>query len=120
SKLIIIISIYAPKELFEKKISWEYLIYVIGNWNGDVVIMGDFNEVRTQKERYGTVFNVKGAKAFNSFISVAGLEEIRLVYGLSLRKIFPTHKKTLKAEIADIDLLIDKGEGDPEVLNKRL
>ncbi|GJR25987.1 RNA-directed DNA polymerase, eukaryota [Tanacetum coccineum] len=157
SKLIIIISIYAPKELFEKKISWEYLIYVIGNWNGDVVIMGDFNEVRTQKERYGSVFNVKGAKAFNSFISVAGLEEFEMegfdtfvertwneaqvidsndilkfskklkylkdktrVRVKSKKDISNHHKKTLKAEIADIDLLIDKGEGDPEVLNKRL
>ncbi|GKA21497.1 zinc finger BED domain-containing protein RICESLEEPER 2-like protein [Tanacetum coccineum] len=28
-----------PRSVFEKKISWEYLIYVIGNWNGDVVII---------------------------------------------------------------------------------
>nr|GEV42054.1 cysteine-rich receptor-like protein kinase [Tanacetum cinerariifolium] len=43
--------------------------------NDDVVIMGDFNEVRTQEERYGSIFNVQGANAFNSFISNAGLEE---------------------------------------------
>ena len=30
------------------------------------------------------------------------------------------YMKTLKAELAEIDSLIDKGEGHPEVLNKRL
>ncbi|GKC71042.1 hypothetical protein Tco_1116925 [Tanacetum coccineum] len=42
------------------------------------VIMGDFNKVRKQAERYGSQFNVQGADAFNSFISVAGLEEVSL------------------------------------------
>nr|GFB03974.1 RNA-directed DNA polymerase, eukaryota [Tanacetum cinerariifolium] len=37
--------------------------------NGKVVIMGDFNEVRTPAERYGSIFNVQGVNAFNSFIS---------------------------------------------------
>ncbi|GJS47266.1 RNA-directed DNA polymerase, eukaryota [Tanacetum coccineum] len=46
--------------------------------NGEVVIIGDFNEVRKQVERYGSIFNVQGADAFNSFISVAGLEEVPL------------------------------------------
>nr|GEW30284.1 RNA-directed DNA polymerase, eukaryota [Tanacetum cinerariifolium] len=57
---------------------WDYMEAVINNWNGDVVIMGDFNEVRYQAERYGSVFNNQGAKAFNSFIDNAGLEEIPL------------------------------------------
>ncbi|GKE43791.1 RNA-directed DNA polymerase, eukaryota, partial [Tanacetum coccineum] len=77
-KMILIISIYAPQELSEKKMLWDYLTLVIGNWQGDVVIMGDFNEVRKQEERYGSVFNVHGADAFNLFISNAGLEEIHL------------------------------------------
>ncbi|GJT64574.1 hypothetical protein Tco_1016054 [Tanacetum coccineum] len=29
-------------------------------------------------------------------------------------------KKTLKAELAEIDLLLDKGEGNSDVLNKRM
>ncbi|GKC54471.1 RNA-directed DNA polymerase, eukaryota, partial [Tanacetum coccineum] len=77
-RMILIISIYAPQELSEKKMLWDYLTMVIGNWQGDVVIMGDFNEVRKQEERYGSVFNVHGADAFNMFISNAGLEEIHL------------------------------------------
>ncbi|GJR32145.1 nucleotide-binding alpha-beta plait domain-containing protein [Tanacetum coccineum] len=89
---ILIISIYAPQELSKNKMLWDYLTVAIGNWNGDVVIMGDFNEVRTQEERYGSIFNVQGANAFNSFILNAGLEDVHL----------------------------DRGEGDSEVLNKIL
>ncbi|GJY31768.1 RNA-directed DNA polymerase, eukaryota [Tanacetum coccineum] len=40
--------------------------------------MGDFNEVRYKSDRFGSVFNVHGANAFNSFIANAGLEEVPL------------------------------------------
>nr|GEX29266.1 RNA-directed DNA polymerase, eukaryota, reverse transcriptase zinc-binding domain protein [Tanacetum cinerariifolium] len=39
---------------------------------------GDFNEVRNKAERFGSVFNVQGANAFNMFISSVGLEEVPL------------------------------------------
>nr|GEY13952.1 RNA-directed DNA polymerase, eukaryota, reverse transcriptase zinc-binding domain protein [Tanacetum cinerariifolium] len=48
----------------------------VASENGEVVIMGDFNEVHKQPERYGSIFNAQGAEAFNSFISAAGLEEV--------------------------------------------
>ncbi|GJU85920.1 RNA-directed DNA polymerase, eukaryota, reverse transcriptase zinc-binding domain protein [Tanacetum coccineum] len=57
---------------------WDYLFHVIANWKGDMIIMGDFNEVRNKNEIFGLVFNVQGANAFNSFISSAGLEEVPL------------------------------------------
>ncbi|GJY32993.1 RNA-directed DNA polymerase, eukaryota, reverse transcriptase zinc-binding domain protein [Tanacetum coccineum] len=66
------------RELSEKKRLWNYLNIVIANWKGEVIIMGDFNEVCTQAERYGSVFNVQGADAFNLFISSAGLVEVPL------------------------------------------
>ncbi|GJY04083.1 RNA-directed DNA polymerase, eukaryota [Tanacetum coccineum] len=47
-------------------------------WDGDCVIMGDFNKVRTEQERYGSVFNVQGANAFNIFISLASLIDLPL------------------------------------------
>ncbi|GKE17666.1 RNA-directed DNA polymerase, eukaryota [Tanacetum coccineum] len=40
--------------------------------------MSDFNEGRNKNERFGTIFNVHGANAFNSFISMASLEEVPL------------------------------------------
>nr|GEU41234.1 RNA-directed DNA polymerase, eukaryota [Tanacetum cinerariifolium] len=56
-KKLLIISVYAPQELSEKKMLWDYLSLVISKWEGEVVIMGDFNEVRNKSERFGTLFN---------------------------------------------------------------
>ncbi|GKE31085.1 hypothetical protein Tco_1450407, partial [Tanacetum coccineum] len=49
--------------------------HMVATENGEVVIMGDFNELRKQAERYGSTFNMQGADAFNSFILATGLEE---------------------------------------------
>ncbi|GJZ76979.1 RNA-directed DNA polymerase, eukaryota [Tanacetum coccineum] len=57
---------------------WDYLSHVMANWEGEVVVRGDFNEVRKKDERFGSVFKVQGADAFNLFISNAGLEEVPL------------------------------------------
>nr|GEW77059.1 RNA-directed DNA polymerase, eukaryota, nucleotide-binding alpha-beta plait domain protein [Tanacetum cinerariifolium] len=58
----------------------DYFIMIHGDWlsNGEVIIMGDFNEVRNKSERFGLSFNVQGAKAFNSFIVISNLEEVPL------------------------------------------
>ncbi|GJV13204.1 RNA-directed DNA polymerase, eukaryota [Tanacetum coccineum] len=56
----------------------DYLMLEISRWKGEVVVMGDFNEVRYSSDRYGSVFNVQGANAFNSFISNVGLVEVSL------------------------------------------
>ncbi|GJS39467.1 RNA-directed DNA polymerase, eukaryota [Tanacetum coccineum] len=62
-KLLLIISVYAPQEFSEKKLLWDYLGHVIANWKGEVIIMGDFNEVCNKNERFGSIFNVQGASA---------------------------------------------------------
>nr|GEX95511.1 RNA-directed DNA polymerase, eukaryota, reverse transcriptase zinc-binding domain protein [Tanacetum cinerariifolium] len=49
-----------------------------GKMKGEVVVMGDFNEVRNRSDRFGSVFNVQGVNVFNSFISSAGLVEVSL------------------------------------------
>nr|GEV42534.1 nucleotide-binding alpha-beta plait domain-containing protein [Tanacetum cinerariifolium] len=46
--------------------------------NGEVVIMGDFNEVRYKSDRYGSKFNAHSAMVFNSFILNSGLVEVSL------------------------------------------
>nr|GEV12242.1 RNA-directed DNA polymerase, eukaryota [Tanacetum cinerariifolium] len=43
---------------------------------GDVIVMGDFNEVRFAKERFKTIFNARGDTVFNSFITSRGLVEV--------------------------------------------
>nr|GEY51870.1 RNA-directed DNA polymerase, eukaryota [Tanacetum cinerariifolium] len=47
-------------------------------WEGDTVIMGDFNEVRSKHKRFGSTFNRQGAIAFNKFISSACLIDLPL------------------------------------------
>nr|GEX60653.1 nucleotide-binding alpha-beta plait domain-containing protein [Tanacetum cinerariifolium] len=75
---LLIISIYAPLELSEKRTLWDYLLFTICNWDGGVVTMGDFNEVRDSSERFGSVFNKHGVKLFNDFIDKAGLTKVPL------------------------------------------
>nr|GEY77412.1 RNA-directed DNA polymerase, eukaryota, reverse transcriptase zinc-binding domain protein [Tanacetum cinerariifolium] len=58
----------------------DYFVMIMGVWvpSGEVIIMGDFNEVRTKDERFGSEFNKQGAEAFNMFISNTSLEEVPL------------------------------------------
>nr|GFB20148.1 RNA-directed DNA polymerase, eukaryota [Tanacetum cinerariifolium] len=56
--------------------TWHYLQHVIGKWKGEVITMGDFNEVRYKSDRFGSSFNVIGANIFNSFITNSGLVEV--------------------------------------------
>ncbi|GJU30905.1 RNA-directed DNA polymerase, eukaryota [Tanacetum coccineum] len=78
STKLLVISVYAPQELREKRDLWNYLRSFIDRWEGETVIMGDFNEVRFEHERFGTLFNRQGANAFNNFICLAGLIDLPL------------------------------------------
>ncbi|GJT17092.1 hypothetical protein Tco_0875798 [Tanacetum coccineum] len=61
---------------------WDYLALVIANWKGEVVMMGNFNEVRKKEKDLDQNFNVQ-------------------------------------EELAELDAVIDKGEGNEDVVNKR-
>ncbi|GJR17111.1 RNA-directed DNA polymerase, eukaryota [Tanacetum coccineum] len=78
SSKLLIISVYAPQELNERRDLWDYLRTIIDRWEGDTVIMGDFNEVRSEHERFGSTFNRQGAIAFNNFISSTCLIDLPL------------------------------------------
>nr|GEU53246.1 RNA-directed DNA polymerase, eukaryota, reverse transcriptase zinc-binding domain protein [Tanacetum cinerariifolium] len=75
---LLIVAVYAPHDPRDKRMLWEYLVHVINQWNGEVVIMGDFKELRYKFDKFGSIFNAQGADAFNSFIANAGLEEVYL------------------------------------------
>nr|GEU39671.1 RNA-directed DNA polymerase, eukaryota, reverse transcriptase zinc-binding domain protein [Tanacetum cinerariifolium] len=77
-KKLLLILVYAPQELYEKKMLCDYLSLVMSKWEGEVVIMGDFNEVHNKSKRFGTLFNRHGADVFNRFISNTGFEEFPL------------------------------------------
>nr|GEW95390.1 RNA-directed DNA polymerase, eukaryota [Tanacetum cinerariifolium] len=51
---------------------------IIGRWNGDSIIMGDFNEVWNIDERHGSNFNPSCASRFDQFISNSGLIDVKL------------------------------------------
>nr|GEV57621.1 nucleotide-binding alpha-beta plait domain-containing protein [Tanacetum cinerariifolium] len=56
----------------------DFLHHEISKWKGEVIIMGDFNEVRFISDRFGSIFNEHGAHLFNSFISDSVLVEVPL------------------------------------------
>nr|GEY48223.1 hypothetical protein [Tanacetum cinerariifolium]GEY48975.1 hypothetical protein [Tanacetum cinerariifolium] len=78
SSKLLIISVCAPQKLIERLDLCDYLRTSIDRWVGDTVIMGDFNEVRSKHERFGSTFNRQGAIAFNNFISSACLIDLPL------------------------------------------
>ncbi|GKA81675.1 RNA-directed DNA polymerase, eukaryota [Tanacetum coccineum] len=75
---ILIVVVYAPHDVRDKRLLWDYLSHVSNQWAGEVVMMGDFNEVRYKSDRFGSNFNAHGADIFNNFIINAGLEEVPL------------------------------------------
>nr|GEV38291.1 nucleotide-binding alpha-beta plait domain-containing protein [Tanacetum cinerariifolium] len=43
-KKLLLIAVYAPHDIRDKQMLWDYLNQEIGKWKGEVVMMGDFNE----------------------------------------------------------------------------
>ncbi|GJU54666.1 RNA-directed DNA polymerase, eukaryota [Tanacetum coccineum] len=58
---MLIISVYAPQSQVEKRSLWNYITSLLSRWNGEYMVLGDFNEVRFERERMGSVFNAQGA-----------------------------------------------------------
>nr|GFB53451.1 RNA-directed DNA polymerase, eukaryota [Tanacetum cinerariifolium] len=77
SKLLIVV-VYAPQSSACKRLLWEYISSFITRWNGETIVMGDFNVVRSTDERLGSRFNQSSAKVFNQFIESSGLVDIKL------------------------------------------
>ncbi|GJR16919.1 RNA-directed DNA polymerase, eukaryota [Tanacetum coccineum] len=75
---ILIVVVYGPHDPRDKRIMWDYLAHSFNQWDGEVIVMGDFNEVRYKTDRFGSVFNINGANEFNAFIANVGLEEVPL------------------------------------------
>ncbi|GJR22294.1 RNA-directed DNA polymerase, eukaryota [Tanacetum coccineum] len=74
-----ILCVWEPTLFVKDKVtSSDNFLTVIDRWDGNCVIMGNFNEVRMEQERYCSVFNVPGANAFNSFIILASLIDLTL------------------------------------------
>ncbi|GJZ96376.1 RNA-directed DNA polymerase, eukaryota [Tanacetum coccineum] len=75
---ILFVAIYAPQQVSCKKNLWDYISIIVGRWNGETIIMGDFNEVQSSDERRGSCFNPYSAGHFDRFISNSGLVDVTL------------------------------------------
>ncbi|GKD31996.1 RNA-directed DNA polymerase, eukaryota, partial [Tanacetum coccineum] len=94
---VLIISVYASQSFSSKCILWNFISSLISRWNGESIVMGDFNEVRCKEERWGSNFHTQGANSFNSFISRAGLYDIQLE-GYSFTWVHPSAGKMSKLD----------------------
>nr|GFA64486.1 RNA-directed DNA polymerase, eukaryota [Tanacetum cinerariifolium] len=61
-----------------KRILWDYISGLITHWNGETIVLGDFNEVRSEDERFGSIFHQSYSREFNHFISSSGLLEVKM------------------------------------------
>nr|GEY85843.1 RNA-directed DNA polymerase, eukaryota [Tanacetum cinerariifolium] len=75
---ILFVAVYAPQQGLYKRILWDYISTILSRWNGESIIMGDFNEVRSSNERRGSCFNPYNARCFDRFISNSGLVDINM------------------------------------------
>nr|GFA52721.1 RNA-directed DNA polymerase, eukaryota [Tanacetum cinerariifolium] len=75
---ILFVVVYAPKQVSSKRVLWDYMSVLLSRWNGKVIMMGDFNEVRSRDERRGSWFNPSSARVFNQFIFSSGLVDIKM------------------------------------------
>nr|GEZ11567.1 hypothetical protein [Tanacetum cinerariifolium] len=74
---ILFVVVYAPQQVSSKRVLWDYMSVLLSRWNGEVIMMGDFNEVRSRDKRRGSWFNPSSARIFNQFISSSGLVDIK-------------------------------------------
>ncbi|GJZ96059.1 RNA-directed DNA polymerase, eukaryota, partial [Tanacetum coccineum] len=78
-------------------LSDNFVALFVTRCQGDSIVMGDLNEVRSVDERMGSVFNIQGAADFNDFISNSGLVDIQLE-GYSFTWSHPSASKMSKLD----------------------
>nr|GEX39480.1 RNA-directed DNA polymerase, eukaryota [Tanacetum cinerariifolium] len=81
---VLIMVIYAPQPPSHKQVLWDYILTLIARWNGETIVLGDFNEVCSKEERLGSIYNHSSSRYFNQFITSSGLVDVNLE-GCSLR-----------------------------------
>nr|GFD17464.1 RNA-directed DNA polymerase, eukaryota [Tanacetum cinerariifolium] len=42
---LLVVVVYGPHDQREKRTLWDYLSHTMNSWKGEIVMMGDFNEV---------------------------------------------------------------------------
>nr|GEV51997.1 RNA-directed DNA polymerase, eukaryota [Tanacetum cinerariifolium] len=133
SKVLIVV-VYASQSLALKRALWEYISSLISHWDGESIVIGDFNDVRSIEERLGSVFNHSSARSFNCFIEASSLVDVKLE-GYSFTWSHPSASKiskldqflvlkgaakSIKENLTDIDKNLDRRNVSDELLLKRM
>nr|GEZ30668.1 RNA-directed DNA polymerase, eukaryota [Tanacetum cinerariifolium] len=42
---VLMVNIYAPQQPSARRVLWEYTLHLLDRWNGEAIVMGDFNDV---------------------------------------------------------------------------
>ncbi|GJT85019.1 RNA-directed DNA polymerase, eukaryota, partial [Tanacetum coccineum] len=111
SSKLLIISVYAPQELNERRDLWDYLHTIIDRWEGDTVIMGDFNESLNIVEPNGLIRLKKKLQALKIAIKAWSKEA---------NKRSNDRKINIQQNLSEVDKLIDQGKSNDEILIKRI
>nr|GEV22419.1 RNA-directed DNA polymerase, eukaryota [Tanacetum cinerariifolium] len=88
-----------------------YGTWLPSRWNGETIILGDFNEVRSIDERRGSCFNPSVARVFDHFISSSGLVDVKLE-GYAFTWSHPSGSKISKLDrflVSEVDEGLFKG-----------
>ncbi|GKB91993.1 hypothetical protein Tco_0964265, partial [Tanacetum coccineum] len=99
-------------------------------WEGEYVIMGDFNEDRSEHERFGSLFNVQVsggylAEHYNSRFECMLKFKKKLQVLKSAIKQWSRDAKsnsfkakiTIQTKLADLDKILDQGGSNEDILN---
>nr|GFB45176.1 RNA-directed DNA polymerase, eukaryota [Tanacetum cinerariifolium] len=106
-KLIIVV-VYAPQEASEKRMLWDYLTHVSDQWDGEIVMMGDFNEVRYKLNSRGALAKLKkNLRMFDEAID-KGDSPVEMVH-----KCLETLNKIQQRD--DLELMVTKEEVKKDV-----
>ncbi|GJT27728.1 V-type proton ATPase subunit H [Tanacetum coccineum] len=91
--------VYAPQEGKEKQNLWDFLHYEIVKWNGDVIIMGDFNEEDACGFYLGVYKNASKMSKLDRFlVSESVLSDYPNINAITLERYLSDHRPILLKE----------------------
>ncbi|GJW07020.1 RNA-directed DNA polymerase, eukaryota [Tanacetum coccineum] len=110
---LLFMSVYSPQDMPHKRQLWAYMMGIINRWHGEVIVMGDFNEVCFASEQHGSTFYASNAAKFNT------LKQTLKTWSIQKKSIRKHDHRVLQDYLLEIDSRLNKGEGLYEDLPNR-
>ncbi|GJY19479.1 hypothetical protein Tco_0390970 [Tanacetum coccineum] len=113
---LLMIAVYAPHDFKDKQLLWDYLTYEIGKWKGEVVIIG-FTKIvedawrECPRDESNAMINMMGKLKYLK----TKIREWNKTNMLCVKNV----KAKYKVDLEDVEAIIDNGNGNEEVVNKR-